>query len=73
MTTANVTAITALTSTTITMPGSKSVATSKRGGTPEGSTKSIIEGRKSLVVDAMDECHGRMRNSDRKRKVNIHE
>jgi hypothetical protein len=54
--TANVTATTAPTGTTITTPGFESVSTSKRGGRPAGSTNSIIEGMKSLVVDAMDEC-----------------
>jgi hypothetical protein len=54
--TANVTAITAPTGATITTPGSESVSTSKRGERPEGSTKSIIKGRKALVADATDEC-----------------
>jgi hypothetical protein len=54
--TANLTAIAAPTGTTITMPGSESVSTSKRGGRPAGSTNSIIEVRKVLVADAMDEC-----------------
>jgi hypothetical protein len=54
--TANMKAITAPTGTTITTPGSESVSTSKRGGRPAGITKSIIEGRKALVADAMDEC-----------------
>jgi hypothetical protein len=54
--TANVTATDAPTGTTITTPGSESVSTSKRCGRPAGKTKSIIEGRKALVADAMDEC-----------------
>jgi hypothetical protein len=54
LTTVNVTAITVPTGTTITTPGSESVSTSKRGGIPAGITKSIIEGRKALVADAMD-------------------
>jgi hypothetical protein len=37
-------------------PESESVSTSKRGGRPAGSTKNVIEGRKSLVANAMDEC-----------------
>jgi hypothetical protein len=60
--TANVTGITAPTDTTIMTPGYESVSTSKRGGRPAGSTKSIIEGRKALVADAMDECEIQIAN-----------
>jgi hypothetical protein len=39
-----------------TTPTQESVSTSKRGGTPTGSTHGAIEGRKKLVADAVDEC-----------------
>jgi hypothetical protein len=54
--TANITAIATPAGTTITTPGSESFSTSKKGGIPERSTKSMTEEMKSMVVDAMDEC-----------------
>jgi hypothetical protein len=52
MVTANVTVIPTPTGTNTT-PESESVSASKIGGRPTGITKRVIDGRKSLVVDAV--------------------